>query len=338
MKKSRRIFQQIRSITNWFAGFRFVIFAGTAFLLILSAGSFAQNSFQSAFIHLNAEPILVEYSNNLQVNNNGGHLQGIQLLHQKSGDYAIVTGSSDSYSYFATIKLGEKNEVVSLKQLMDKPFKHAGGCQVYKYFLAVGIEDNAEKDKSKVCIYDVSKPENTAGKPLVEIERKGEPMRSTAGCVGITGYKNKILLAVGDWDTKNIDFYSSKTNNVRDGEFELVSSINTSELSKEGWIDQHWWPYQNINLFHTNENELYLVGLGEKSNNENVADLYCLTEISRGEFSFKKVASKICQTTKGCRFKAAAGVEFSENGSIRIISAGYNIHEISHLNIFDSQK
>jgi hypothetical protein len=121
-------------------------------------------------------------------------------------------------------------------------------------------------------------PKNQQNKPVAVIERAGEPKRSTAGCVGITKHKDQILLAVGDWDTKNIDFYSCKSGEFPKGHFELFHSINNESISKKNWIDENWLSYQNINLISTVENELYLIGLGQNNKNENVADLYQLKD------------------------------------------------------------
>ena len=76
---------------------------------------------------------------------------------------------------------------------MHKPFKHAGGIQIFKDLMVVGIEDNDAKDKSKVCIYDIDDPEDTSGKTTGNVcERKGEPLRSTAGCCGITRIGKRV--------------------------------------------------------------------------------------------------------------------------------------------------
>jgi hypothetical protein len=250
----------------------------------------------------------------------------------------VLSGSSDSYSYFAVVKQGDKNEVISVNQLMDKPFKHAGGFQIYQNYLAVGIEDNDAKDKSKVCIYDISNPEKPAEKPVAVFERAGEPKRSTAGCVGITKYKDQILLAVGDWDTKNIDFYSHKSAEFPKADFELFFSVNTETISKENWIDDKWLPYQNINLFSTVENELYLIGLGQNNKNENVADLYQLKDNGKGKFNITKIASKTFNCKKEVSFKAGAGAVIDNNGKLGIIACGYNIKEYSNLNFFGINK
>jgi hypothetical protein len=144
--------------------------------------------------------------------------------------------------------------------------------------------------------------------------------------------KDQILLAVGDWDTKNIDFYSCKSAEFPKGHFELFYSINTESISKKNWIDKNWLPYQNINLFSTVENELYLIGLGQNNKNENVADLYQLKDDDEGKFSITKTASKTFNCEKEVSFKAGAGAVIDNNGNLAIVACGYNAEETSYLN------
>jgi len=290
----------------------------------------------SKFSCIQENPNTLSFVNDKKVNNIGGHLQGVQLIQNDKTKYAVLSGSSDSEAYFSIVKLGDRNEVISVNHLMEKPFKHAGGFQIFQNYLAVGIEDNSKKDKSKVCIYDISDPENPSLKPIAIINREGKPKRSTAGCVGITKYKNKILITVGDWDTKNIDFYSCSINKVEKGRFEKIQSINTGNLLKEGWIDNNWHSYQNINLINFN-NELYLVGLGQNNKQENIADLFSLKEDNPNNFKLVKLASKTFNCENEVSFKAGAGVVLNDTGEMRIISCGYNIGDSTYLNCFSNK-
>lgn len=286
----------------------------------------------SAFKQINPDANVVTFSYAREINNNGGHIQGIQPYDNKNGPYVFMTGSSDSHSYLAVVKNDENPKVVSVNQLMERPFKHAGGFQITKNWLAVGIEDNSAKDKSKVYIYDISNPERPDVVPVTIIERAGEPLRSTAGCVAITEYKNKILLAVGDWDTKNIDFYTGNLSDNKNRKFELVGSINTEKQIKSGWTDKNWIAYQNINLFNINE-RLYIVGLGQNNEGDNVADLFRLDEDNSGNFALVKLSSGLFNCDCDCTFKAAAGAEFHD-GKFKIYAFGYHISETSCMNIF----
>ena len=290
----------------------------------------------SKFKSICKNPTIIEFDNSIKVNNVGGHLQGIQVIQKDVNKYAFLSGSSDSYAYLSVVKLGDKSEVISVNQLMDKPLKHAGGFQVYENYLAVGIEDNEEKNKSKVCIYDISNPENLSVQPVKVIEREGNPLRSTAGCVGITNFNNRILLAVGDWDTQNIDFYSCPFNEIGERGFELVQSVNIEKLAKDEWTDKAWHAYQNINLLTFNSN-LYLIGFGQNRIQENVADLFRLKHDDLRKFKLVKLASKTFNCKNESSFKAGAGLVFYETGEMQIISCGYNIENANYLNYFENK-
>lgn len=286
----------------------------------------------SAFKQINPDAKAFPFSNASKINNNGGHIQGIQPFKNEHGSYIFMTGSSDTYSYLAVVKNDEDSKIVSVNRLMEKPFKHAGGFQIYDNWLAVGIEDNSAKNKSKVCIYDISNPEQPVLEPIAIIERAGEPLRSTAGCVSITEHNDKILLAVGDWDTKNIDFYTGSLSDYTNRNFEFVGTIDTDKQNKSGWSDKNWIAYQNINLFNIN-NRLYLVGLGQNSEGENIADLYRMDENNQGNFALVKLSSGLFNCECDCTFKAAAGAEY-QNGQFKIYAFGYHISETSCMNIF----
>jgi len=290
----------------------------------------------SKFSCISESPDVITYTNNNKVNNKGGHLQGVQLVQKEKSKYAVLAGSSDSYAYLSVVKLDDKNEVISVNRLMDKPFKHAGGIQIFENFLAVGIEDNDRKDKSKVCIYDISNPEKVSVKPIAVIERTGKPRRATAGCIGLTKYKKQALLAVGDWDTKNIDFYSCPFNEIHKNDFNKIQSLNTEKTDKESWINKSWHSYQNINLFSF-KSDLYLIGLGQNEKNEDIADLFRLHEQSTNNFSLIKLASKTFQCQNESSFKAGAGIVYSKTGEMQLISCGYNIKNKSHLNFFNNE-
>ena len=171
-------------------------------------------------------------------------------------------------------------------------------------------------------------------KPIAISERNGEPLRSTAGCVGITKYKNKALIVVGDWDSKHLDFYSIDFEMMNNSAIKKIYSIDSESISKKDWINNEWHSYQNINLFNIDE-KLYLVGLGQSKNSENIADLYTVTEVSNDIFSLKKVATKTFNCTNDCSFKAGAGIEYA-NEKFKVFACGYNIQSISYLNVFQS--
>lgn len=303
------------------------------FIFFIQCTEEKQPSIVSAFLATETNPSVIRFYNEKEVNNNGGHLQGVQPFENESGKYFFLTGSSDTCSYYAVAKLNSRNEVLFVHPLMGIPFKHAGGFQIFEHYLAVGIEDNSAKNRSKVFIFDISEPEKPVTIPVAVIERTGEPLRTTAGCVGITKHKNKALIAVGDWDTKHIDFYSCPFEQMGKQEFKKNTTIDLETISREKWIDNEWHPYQNINLFSM-KNELYLIGLGQNQHSENIADLFQVTENGREDFHIKKLASKTFHCSNGVSFRAGAGASFTNTMKINVVACGNHLGDDFYLNLY----
>ena len=152
-------------------------------------------------------PATISFSSSLSIDGTGGHIQGIQRFIHKGEDYYFLSGSSDEFSYYAVAKSGANNFIVSSNRILPAPYRHAGGIQIYNDLLAVGVEDNIERTKSRVMIFQIEHPEKVSKDPLAIIERVGTYQRATAGCVAITGVNVKIIVAVGDWDSRHLDFY-----------------------------------------------------------------------------------------------------------------------------------
>lgn len=194
---------------------------------------------------------VIKTKNSNYKNLSGGHLQGVQLV---VADFYYLTGSSGNFSYLIKTKR-DSSELIKLEKA---PFKHAGGFQIDSNLMAVGIEDNVSKNKSKVIVYSLD-----SLKELAVINREGEVKRNTAGCVGICTTDTNICMVVGDWNTEHLDFYiASKV----DEKFQLTSTIKTKQF-------YYWKSYQNINLFYYKEN-FYLFGLTGSVFGKNIIDLY----------------------------------------------------------------
>lgn len=293
----------------------------------------------SSFHQLSTYPNTITYQNNLPVNNEGGHIQGIQRYTYHGDEFVIVTGSSGTESYYAIIKTGENSEVLSVNSILQKPFKHAGGFQVHQNLMAVGIEDNEARNISKVYIYEIDNPLALPEKPKKIIERTGDYERATAGCVGITTYREQVLVMVGDWGTKHLDIYACPLQAwAHDStRFAQVASITASEMPKEGWIDTSWLSYQNINLIHW-QDTLYLVGLAVNDEDEDIADLFRIEETHLQDFQLKKIASQKFEKNSGTSFRWGAGVVWNaEKGIDRILSATAHINDTSLFNEYRSQ-
>ncbi len=285
---------------------------------------------------INTTPVSIRFQNSLEINNNGGHLQGIQYLNHNQNDYYVLSGSSDTYSYYSIVKTGKMNLVISTNRILDKPFKHAGGFQIYHTLMAIGVEDNDAKNKSKVFIFQIDDPEKPPKEPLAVIDRSGDAKRATAGCVGIITILENVLVVVGDWDTKHLDFYSIDQNELdQDGAtLELVYTIDSRKMDKSGWIDEDWLSYQNINFLKDTSGNLFLAGMTSGDKGENVLDLFEVESEDLSSFKLKKVYSKSFEGNKKTKFRWGAGIHVFDDKQIKVFSCGENIQNTSIIHIY----
>ncbi len=284
----------------------------------------------------------------------GGHIQGIQLGNLNDRTQVLLSGSSKDV---AVLFIGEVEEnclqINEVDTLMSDPFRHVGGFQWHKHFVAVGIEDNYERDRSMVLIYDLDKKEPWR-EPNFTLYRKGEKERVTAGAVGMTELEGRVLLAVANWDAKNVDFYVCDSTDFYKGNlgFSLLGTISPRDDHKD------WLPYQNINLFSEN-NRLYMIGLAREGDDRHLADLFLvkfgdgksitlpfetkhlvrdgepvpLLEKEGVNLSLEKLSRRSFSAREGADFKAGAGIVYL-NGKIGLIAAPYQINEGNSVNIF----
>jgi len=314
------------------------ILALISFAIILQLRATAQHgSIPELFTEINTEPQIILCRNELEINNTGGHLQGVQLVVKEGVEYAILSGSSGTYSYYSVAKLDGYNQVLSVNKLMQKPFKHAGGFQLFHDLMVVGIEDNDAKDKSKICIYEIENPDIPPVKPLAMIERNGEPYRSSAGCIAINKIGDRYLIIAGDWDTKHLDFYLCEEQRLIQNlkTFEKVYTIDTDKIDRSAWPDKEWHAYQNINLLKDADKKLYLFGFGRNDQNENIADLFLVENKNLKEFGLRKIMSKTFICKRGADFRSGAGIFLQPDGKLKVISCGSHIKDSLVLNVFD---
>lgn len=299
----------------------------------------AQSVEKASIIHelekINDTPSMLSFSNSLPINNQGGHLQGIQFLSHGTSDYYVVSGSSDTYSYYSIIKKGEKSQIISMNKILDKPFKHAGGFQIHGDLMAIGVEDNEAKKNSKVFIFRLDNPEKPSREPLAIIERIGTYKRATAGCVGITVVNGKVLVVVGDWDAENLDFYliDEEKLNAEGATLEFEYSIKAKNMDRTNWVNPRWESYQNINFVQDASGGLFLAGMAGNEQEENVLDLFEVKSNDLSSFQLQKVWSKSYPKSMKTKFRWGAGIDAS-GGHIRIISCGEHIENNSEIGIY----
>ena len=271
----------------------------------------------AAFNALSTKPQLLHLKKNHIKTPSGGHLQGIQCLLTDS-DF-IITGSSDSYSYYL---MASRTELTSIRKLSDDPFHHAGGFQVCDRRLAVGVEDNQDKDRSEIILI-------TFGDlmPLVMhrtvLYRSGEFKRSTAGAVGLARTASgQYLIAVGDWDSRNIDFYIS-----RHGEGKTFDSLTTFHAPD----DRPWPSYQSINLLTDTAGRIYLIGFA-LDGLRNRADLFeVVLHSDRADLILLNTRNFKC---RGTSFRYGSGIYVNDTKQLCIYSCSRNVTEHISINIF----
>lgn len=281
---------------------------------------------------INPTPEQISFQNSLEIDNSGGHLQGIQYLKHNQNEYYVVSGSSSSYSYYSIVKKGDQNTVISINKLLDKPFKHAGGFQINNNLMAIGIEDNEAKDKSKVYIFQIDDPENPSMEPLAIIERIGNPKRATAGSVGICEVGNTILVVVGDWDSEHLDFYTMDKEKPKKAT--LSYSLDSKEVDKSEWIDEKYLSYQNVNIVQDDAGALYLVGMTSNLMRENVLDLFELKTKDFSSFELKKIYSRKFPSNDQTTFRWGSGIYLDKSGTATIIACSENILNQSTIHIY----
>ncbi|NND08735.1 MAG: hypothetical protein HKN87_20365 [Saprospiraceae bacterium] len=260
----------------------------------------------------------------------GGHLQGVQFLQVKDQDLAVVSGSSDQVAYMASIQLEASPRVSSLIDLMEKPLKHAGGFQISDGYLSIGIEDNEARDTSVVQLYDIRN--GLANATLVnQMERSGPYERATAGCVGLTFYKNKWICIVGNWHTKDLDIYTTSSPSIA-STMHLTQTVTPMDSLRQDWWDDRWISYQNINLY-TYNGRCYLLGFGQSEKGENIADLFlfCADE---GNHHLRKLYSRVFENN-GCDFSLGTGAHFSDGKIENIVACDRHLSPVSNLYLFE---
>ena len=244
----------------------------------------------------------------------------------------MLSGSSSSYSYYSIIKTGKQNTVISVNKLLNKPFKHAGGFQINNNLMAIGIEDNEAKDKSKVYVFRIDDPENPPKKPLTIIERTGNPKRATAGSIGIGEVNNTILVVVGDWDSEHLDFYTIDKEKPKKAT--LIYSLDSKEVDKSGWIDENYLSYQNLNLIQDDNSTMYLIGMTSNMSGENVLDLYELKTKNFSSFELKKIYSRKFPPNDQTTFRWGSGVYLDKDGAVTIMVCSEHIQDDSIIHIY----
>jgi len=302
------------------------------FVMLVYLSLNGQDQMIQSLGNLDEQHTSIAIANDLSFNQAGGHLQGIQVIAEDGHDIVIVSGSTNQAAYVATITLDTNPQVNTVFNLMEKPFKHAGGFQVSDHYLAVGIEDNEARDRSVVQIYDLTKIRESGPLLINEVSRFGAYERPTAGCVALAYHQDRWLCIVGNWHTKDLDFYTSESFH-RESSLDLVQTVTPRDSARSDWSNRQWLSYQNINL-HAHDGVLYFIGFAKNDQGVNIADLFLISERD-GKYSLRKIFSKVFESN-GCDFSLGTGAVFSQGKIKMIIGSDRNLTPVSNVYLFDS--
>lgn len=294
-------------------------------LLLCPKTSKGQNEIIQQLDKIRNRPKKIKIENQIEIENGGGHLQGVQAYRYQDEDYYFFSGSSKIYGYLA---VADKEEVKRLHIVGDLPLKHAGGFQLAGPWLAVGVEDNEARNLSEVKVYRIDNPLAIDIKPAGVVKRQGDWERATAGAIAVCELENELVLLVGDWSNRHIDFYQVQFSEVGSEyfQFEKTAEISLANVSRNNWIESEAWPYQNINLIKY-QGEIYLFGFSSGPGDKNLMDVYFLENLKSKTPVLTKVYQRIFKRSKITRFGWGAGISFDEKAGFTIYACGENFQE-----------
>jgi len=273
-------------------------------ILLFQLWSFSQQvkNVPNAFNSLNQDPELILIDNSLKVPTEGGHLQGVQVVEFNEMEKLLISGSSLHEAYLLQADLKSKN-TDRLIQLMEEPFRHAGGFQVSARHLAVGIEDNHLRTVSKVNLYQID-TSSFELKRVLTVFRKGEAELKTAGATGLLARGTDFLMMVANWNSRNWDFYQV---DPASGIEKMISSFKVPDT---------WPAYQSINFIRDDQN-IYAIGLYQQGK-LGIADLILVSQLDNFDLIMQKIQRKEFNCTNDVDFSTAAGLQVDRKGKLHI--------------------
>lgn len=294
-------------------------------LLLCPKTSKGQNEIIQQLDKIRNRPKKIKIENQIEIENGGGHLQGVQAYRYQDEDYYFFSGSSKIYGYLA---VADKEEVKRLHIVGDLPLKHAGGFQLAGPWLAVGVEDNEARNLSEVKVYRIDNPLAIDINPSGVVKRQGDWERATAGAIAICELENELVLLVGDWSNRHIDFYRAPLNHAQDEnlQFEKTGENTMADVPRDDWIEPEAWPYQNINLVK-HQREIYLFGFSSGPGDKNLMDVFLLENLNSTDPVVTKVYQRIFKRSKTTRFGWGAGISYDEKAGFTIYACGENFQE-----------
>lgn len=271
----------------------------------------------------------------------GGHLQGVGLLDRRSLAIA-ASGTPEAVVLIVSWpeRIGiDEGAIGDTVVVGDAPLDHAGGLQIAEGVLAVGVEDDRAKDRSRVVFLDVSDPTSVGTLHHLAIDRPAAGQvsttrRWTAGAVGLARVGARAMVVVGSWDSAELDFYRATRHDLADlgCTFEHVAEWARDDADTSTWVDDNWGKYQSLNLM-ASKSRLFLVGGNRNDDGEDWIDLY---EVDLGQVPSRrltKIAKRHMRCRDGASFRWAGGIV--ANGSVlHALATEKDLHDHTSVNIF----
>ena len=262
----------------------------------------------------------------------GGHLQGVQMrLYPESKRHvAFISHDSQTSAYLVSVEfptdLAGAGKVLHVQTLpsdgKSPPLRHAGGFQLAGSLLAVGVEDNQQKLRSQVQFWDVALPSDPRQLEHLTIERLGVPKDQTSGAVAFIERPNDFLVAVANWDSRAIDFYTSTTKNLFDHKTRFEHRLRWTVAAADAKV---WQPdgvfgaYQAINLMADAQDKLFLLGTDSPTAGGDALDLYAVDLDQPPARVLRKLLRKSFTLAVQGRFRFAGGV-WVEGGRLGVLA------------------
>jgi hypothetical protein len=291
----------------------------------------------------------------------GKHWQGVQRLSGSLGKYLAVSRSTedDTGPAFVIVKMESRNnengslghrfrsnrlspnsffkdtppppeDRIVASTLMQTGFHHAGGIQLTGRILAVPFENDQE---SRVVFYDLTNPHAPVeGSNHVDHSNYADEA-GTASIIKLAS--NKFMLVIGRSNANILDFYISRTYDIRTTEFDWFDTWNESELLPDPSGDSEFANYQNLNLVTGCDGVIYAVGTHNSTKSgigEDFVDLFRLDSWGSNDVRITKIAKRHVYCTYGgslgdsqqCNLDAAGGIYVDPEGRLFVYSTEHD--------------
>ncbi|REK11176.1 MAG: hypothetical protein DWQ37_14685 [Planctomycetota bacterium] len=271
------------------------------------------------------EGVLLEIAIDVSEMPRGGHIQGIQWRRDFTAgrQWAFLSHDSQTVGYLVVaefpLELPAEGRVIHVLRYpsdgKQPPLRHAGGIQVVDEVLVVGVEDNQDKTRSEIQFWSVATPILPAPLEHLTIPRSGAPKDKTAGGVGLVAHAGGHVVAVANWDSRAVDFYTSNGKPLADKEcrFSFTKRWQDASAEKVHWQpDRSFGSYQAVNLVADTDDKVYLIGFDTAFPNSDLVELFAVDLAQPAARLLQKVASHRVELEADNHFRSGGGIWIDE--------------------------